>query len=469
MREVLTEQAREERIAKAVAAALEAPEPRPNEQLRWKGGEALLLPIVRVPLEATVLNPGSHRIKAHLEAMGKLANPVRFDPHGPHAQNLIAQILRSTPGYEQILGALRRDGQANAGVLTHKGVLVNANTRRCALEDLGTEYIEVVVLPSDATDKEITDLELELQMEQDVKQQYTFTARLLFIEELVIKRGMRADEVGLKLERSLTDSAGDRKKAGELINQEIRLLQLIRRVVSASEGAIKITKFDDDRQELIEIDEDYERERQRNPERAIRVRDAQLAGLIADLGYTKMRQVDEVLIDNYLVDALEEQDTLRPYVADLMSSEPPPLIGEREEPGGLDLLEGLDETATTDGPDTTRLFTTLASLPEDGKRTLRDADGNETAFPRQTLVAGLNAAFTTAIEAKRRDSRAVDKLTAPMMHLSDAAQSIDRAQAVLRDVGQREDFDHDDFSDAVDGVRRALDELVLVKEWDGAQ
>ena len=100
-------------------------------------------------------------------------------------------------------------------------------------------------------------------------------------------------------------------------------MRLIREVISAGDGAVKITDFDGDRQELIEIDQDYERERVRNPERATRVRHAQLAGLIADLGYTKMRQVDEALIDDYLVDALGEQATLAPYVEDLVTSGSP--------------------------------------------------------------------------------------------------------------------------------------------------
>ena len=464
MQEVMTEQARENRIAEAVAAAQADPERRRTEQLRWKDGDTLLLTIVRVPLDATVLNPGSHRIKAHIEAMGDHAAPVKSDPYGPTAQGLIAKILRSTPGYGQIRGALERDGQLNAGVLTHKGVLVNANTRRCAFEDLGIGYIDVVVLPQDASEKEITDLELELQMERDVKQEYTFTARLLFIKDLVVGRGMSAEEVGLKLERALADTPSGRKKAREIIEQEMRLLRLIREVVSASDGAIKITKFDDDRQELIEIDQDYERERQRNPERAIRVRDAQLTGLIADLGYKKMREVDEQLIDDYLEDALREQAALGPYVADLMSSEPPPRTGEGEEPGGLDLLEGLDGTATTDGPNTTRLFTTLASVPEEGELALRDVDGDETAVPRSTVVAGLFAAFSTAIDARKRDSRSVDKLRAPMTHLSEAARSIDRARTALNEVAQHDNFDRGDLDAAVGRVRRAFDEFRLERD-----
>lgn len=464
MSEVLTEQAREERIAEALAAAQEAPEPRRTEQLRWKDGEVLLLPIVRVPVEATVLNPGSHRIKAHLEALGEKAAPVRTDPYGQEAQSLIAEILRGTPGYEQIRGALDRDGQLNAGVLTHKGVLVNANTRRCALEDLGHDYIDVVVLPRDATDREITDLELELQMERDVKQEYTFTARLLFIEDLVVGRGMGAEEVGLRLERSLADSPKGRQKARELIEQEMRLLRLIREVVSASNGAIKITKFDDDRQELIEIDQDYERERLRSPARAMRVRDAQLAGLIADLGYKKMREVDEVLIDQYLTDALEQQVTLGPYAEDLLGGAATSSESSQEQPGGLDILDGLAEAPQAGELDTNRLFTALAGLAEDGELSVRDNDGNESAISRQALVAGLNAAFSTAIDAKRRDSRAVDKLQAPMMHLSEASSSIDRARSALGDLGDADELDAGVFDAAIMKVRRALDELLL--EWE---
>ena len=459
MTDVLTEQAREERIAEAVAAAQAADQQR-TEQIQWKDGETLLLPVVRLPLEATVLNPASHRIRSHLEAMGDEAEIVQSDPFGVEAQALIELILRSTPGYNNIRGALESDPQRNPGVVTHKGVLVNANTRRDALDALGRDYIDVVVLPSDATDREITDLELELQMERDVKQEYSFTARLLFIEELIVRRGMSAEEVGLKLERSFPDNPKGRKKARELIEQEMRFLHLIREIVASSAGAIRITKFDDDRQEFIEIDEDFERERRHNESGARRVRDAQLAGLIADLGYMKMRQVDEELIDGYLRDALKEQTTLGPYVADLTSShgDAKP-SGFDSDLGGLDVLEDIDTVERGSGPDTTHLFITLASAPADGDITLRDDDGNEVAVPRQTVVAGIKAAFAIAIDAKRRDTREVGRLEAPMLHLGDATQAIDRARVAVAEVDGQEDFDTAAFDDAAAQLVRAFDEF----------
>ena len=117
------------------------------------------------------------------------------------------------------------------------------------------------------------------------------------------------------------------------------------------------------------------------------MRDAQLAGLIADLGYMKMRQVDEELIDGYLRDALEEQTTLGPYVADLTSShgdsQPSGLayagfvsssdagcgggsLRRASDLGGLDVLDDIDTAERASGPDTTHLFITLASAPADG-------------------------------------------------------------------------------------------------------
>lgn len=460
MTEVLTEEAREGRINEAINAAQEADTKR-TEQIDWKDGSTLLLPVVRVPLEATVLNPASHRIRPYLEALGTDADFVKNDPYGIQSQELIGKILRETPGFEQIKGALERDNQRDPGVLTHKGVLVNANTRRVALEQLGRDYIDVVVLPTDATEREITDLELALQMAHDVKQDYTFTARLLFIEELLVRRGISAQDIGLKLDRSLADTARGQQKAREFVEQEMRLLRLIREVVNASGEAIRITKFDDDRQELIEIDEDYERERQRNPVRAVRVRDAQLTGLISDLGYKRMRKVDEDLIDNYLPAALAEQPSLRPYAADLMSADADdPADETSDDIDGLDILESEpNATERTDGPDTTRLFTTLAAVPENGDLSLRDADGTTALLPRQTVVAGLNAAFATAIEAKERETKAVDRLEAPMAHLADAARSIDRARDALDEVGNRNDFDREALDDAADRLTRAYDEF----------
>ena len=153
-------------------------------------------------------------------------------PYGPQAQSLIAHLLRETPGFERIKNALANDGQLFPGVLTTGGVLVNANTRAVALRDLREQYVKVVVLPADAGPKEITELELRLQMEQEVKQEYSFTSQLLFIEDLINSGNYTTLEVGRALRPSLTTSKRDTKAATDLVEGELRLLGLIREVVS---------------------------------------------------------------------------------------------------------------------------------------------------------------------------------------------------------------------------------------------
>jgi hypothetical protein len=430
---------------------------RKTEELRWRDGERLLLPVVRVPIEATVLNPRSHRIRARLEAKGAAAEIVGSDPFSEDAQTLIADILRETPGYEEIKGALGRDKQRHPGVLTHKGLLVNANTRQVALVALGIRYIDVVVLPADALEPDIVDLELELQMEEDVKQEYEFTARMLFIEELMARRNMSAEDVGFRLERSLATDAKGRQRARDLVEQEMRMLRVVRELVDLSGGSIKLTDFDNARQALIEIDQDYERLRRSNPAQALRVRDAQLVGQLVGVDYRRLRDVDTSFIDNYLPVSLAEQMALSGYVADLLTAVDPSGPGQ---PGlaGLDVLEfGDDFESPNSLVNPRRLLELLA--PENGEIVLRDENGSAHALSKDSVVAGVSTAFSTAVESKRRDSKAVDRLDAPMIHVSDARAALDRARSAWQEVKGTAGFDDASFDARMRELVRAFDNL----------
>ena len=454
-----TEASRIDLINAAVDAAKGLP-PRTLD-LRWKG-TSQTLPVVKVPLAATVLNPRSHRIRAELESRGDEADVVTSDPYSGEAQDLIARILRETKGFDDIKAALERDGgQRDPGVITHKGLLVNANTRRVALGDLGAEYIDVAVLPADATDKEITDVELDLQMETDVKQAYTFSAQLLYIEELMTVRGMSADQIGMRLNPTLPDNDAGHKRARQAVEQEMRLLRIARDVIDAGDGQVRIVQFDDDRQAFIEIDQDFEQGRKKNEPEARRVRDAQLVGLVTNVDYRKLRDVDTQLLDEYLVDALDGQATSPSIVVvkALVSGtgEPPAAGGDLD---GLDVLAGLDAGPEGGSPlDLNELFRTLVATPEDGQVVVAAQDGEEATAPKASVVAAVNVAITTAIEAKRRDDKAVDALIAPIQYLNDAAKLLDRARVSLDEVESNTEFDRPGFDSAYAAAMRAVDDL----------
>jgi hypothetical protein len=464
MTTTITTEARSEGIAAALDAAKQAVADGhgTSTNITWKGS-ALVLPVASVDLDLVLLNPHSHRISAQLQSLPEdVQSMIDADPHGAEAQSTIAKVLRETSGYNRIKLALQNDGQLDAGVITTAGVLVNANTRAVALRELKKGYVKVVVLPQDATSKEILDLELLLQMRQDVKQDYSFPSQALFIEELINSRKFTTLEVGRRIRSDLTQSQADQKKAQELVELELRLLGLMRQVREASGGLIKWTFFDDKRQALLEIDQDYQKLKNTKPGEAARVRDAQLAGVIAGVEYRKLRVIDATLLDDYVEAAVRDNGNLSKHVDVLLpkSATPPP-----NAPAGLDVLDddedddGGSGPEGSQGPTLTNLFTLLAQTGADDSVTLPSTDGPSVEVPRKAVAAGLYGALTTAIENKQRDDRKVDDLTAPMAHLKEAARYLDKAKKAYVDVHKRESFDRSSFNAAIKVYERAAAEL----------
>lgn len=468
MSQPITESAREASIQTAVEAAATAVAGSTGtaEEISWKGSKQIL-PVALVDLDTVLLSPHSHRIKAQLESLKKVTRDlVELDPFGVAAQDIIADLLRETKGFERLKSALKNEGQKVAGVITTKGVLVNANTRAVALRDLREKYVKVVVLPKDAGHKEITGLELSLQMEQDYKQDYSFTSQLLFIEDLVNSGDYTTEEVGRALKPALGTSVRDKKEAREHVELELRLLGLIRGVLAASGGTLNFIFFDDMRQALIEIDQDYQKLKSSKADEAGRIRDAQLAGMIAGVDYRRLREIDSTLMDDYVLPALEES-ALAPHLDALMAPAPsgvtateiPTGVGDFFGDDEVDQDEGSGTVATvaTAKPTLSGLYTALAKTTEDGDVALpplKVGDAPAT-MPRRVVKANLLSSLTTAIDNKRRDSRKVDDLLAPITHLKDATQALDKAAAAYSASHQKSGFDQASFDEAVKKFDRA--------------
>jgi len=170
----------EEARAQSIRTALAAAEKRSDvERVRiaWKDTD-LMATVVEIPLSSVVLNHRSHRIRAQLESSPR-AEFVRRDPFSNEAQDVISELLRDTGRFDELRDNLKDRGQLDPGVVTHTGLLVNANTRCVALRELRKRHIRVAVLPEDATEEEIDRLELRLQMKRDFRRDYTFTNELL--------------------------------------------------------------------------------------------------------------------------------------------------------------------------------------------------------------------------------------------------------------------------------------------------
>lgn len=445
-----------------IGASLDAVTPTTERRsLAWRSG-SLSLPIIDVPLTHVLLNPRSHRIKSQIKSRGETAWVTVQDPYSAHAQELIADIIRGTRGFDRVRATMARDGQEDPGVITHQGILINGNTRAVALRDNGAGYIKAQVLPEDATEPEITKLELDFQMKEDIKQPYTFTNRLIFIKDL-LDNGMQPRDIGLAMDRSLSPSSpGDCKKAGETIKLEARLLAMIDFIVESSHGVMTYEDFDDERQNLIDIDSAYEALKKRGDSAlAERVKQAKITGMLAGLDYRRVRLIDAGYLDGYVVEALK-QESLIGGVAEVLVSDDSASAGD--EPGGLDVLDGFDTRISDESVTLLPIFTRLAATPKDGLIEIPDPDGSKNSMTKEAFQAAVRNAMTVAADAKERDSTGTSALELPKRQISSAALACDKAIRAIKDVKDSPAFDPEDLRKAFDQYLQSHDELELILE-----
>jgi hypothetical protein len=454
------EQTRTERIHTALEAL-----PRNHETFRvpWRGGIERMA-VIKIGLDSVVYNPRSHRIKSQLESEQAIAAAVAADPDSEEAQAGIRSLLRATRGYERLKENLRAEGQREPGIMTRSGRLINANTRAAALEEMGEEYIEVAVLPLDATLGEIDDLELDLQVAEDYKQDYSFTNELLFVDDLISEHNRDERDIADRL-RWITSSKQSAVRAGiERVRQSVRMLALIRAIQQASGGKVRLTDFDDAAQTLQEFDSDYEALRTKDPVAADRMKQARILGLLVNLGYERQREVDASWVETYLADALVENELLQELVDPLAEAE----TAEAEDDEtleGLGELEETDETHGEDGTDAAKahkvvsvLVAKLGHSAQEETVTLPTADGPK-EFQREAVTDAVNDAMRTAADEARTAARAGDALKLPIAQAKDAGKKLAKALDAYGKVKDDSDFDFEAFKHEVERAERALDAL----------
>ncbi len=424
---VISEEARKARIDQALRALQRDSERIP---LPWQDGDRTF-PVIKLPLDAVLLNPKSHRIRAQLES--HLRRKVVIDaPYGEEAQEIITDILRNTEGFERLKTNLGEEGQRDAGVVTPSGLLVNGNTRAAALRDIGKQYIRVAVLPADATQQEIDELELRLQMKRDLKQDYTFTNELLFVDELITRYNRTHEEIALVLRWAASRAPKELSKGKERVCQSVRMLSLIRQIQELGRGKLPLTDFDEKNQALIEIDNEYQQVRQVDSEKAARVRDTRMIGVLVGLGYRELRQIDDRFLDDYFVPALADNEVLGKHTETLTSEAP-----------SDDALPGLDVLPPQNGDSArspTPLLRLLASTRGDEPVEV-PTDTEPVVLPREQMVDIIRATMEEAADTARLNRRASNQRGAPLLRMQNAERELRLALDAYRAVRDDASFD----------------------------
>lgn len=434
----LTAEARREAIATAARAYDEPSSRREAIALPYKDGKGGPYPVISVPVSAVLFNPRSHRIKAQLESHPR-RHLVKDDPFSDEAQEIIRAILAATEDFDELKGNLREYEQREPGVVTREGLLVNANRRLAALRDLGRDYIRAALLPGDADEAAIDRLELELQVQREFKQDYTFTNELIFVDELLQVHGYSAEKVAKVLNWAASSDEKEVKKGVERVEQSTRLYSLVREIQRFGGEAIPLTFFDDCRQALKDLDEKYEGLKTADPVGADRMKQARIVGILSGSFYRELRKIESGDAVDVLVERLKDKDLVGPQLEQLPA--PQSAYAKAGGTDDADLLGAGEEPSPALKPELLGLVTLIAESHE--KNELELASG-VTVGRGEMLRQVLEAVEETAEEVQA-SKRVTKTMTGPVQDLEEAVRRVRTASSGYLQVHAAQGFDHGRF------------------------
>jgi hypothetical protein len=362
------------------------------------------------------------------------------DPLGEEAQEAQYRILAGQDGFDSLKDDLKERGQQEPAIITADGILINGNRRTAALralyEDrhLKAQYVQCLVLPQDATENELVDLEAELQVARDFKQEYSWINEALLIEELFDREGKDYLKVAKRMHRD----AGSVRSLHEKLQQ-------VHQLVSLSNGARLHIDFNENESAFDELAKHIKNKPQAE---AASVRSAYFLGTLANVQYRKLRNLRrddaaalvrrEVEGDASLRLVLEtvEQQTEDP-VDDLIGD----LVGPPSTASPLDGVLGL----------------LAQKRPEEN---IELASG-ERVLTRDVLES-LNNAITNAAEEAEEQERDQTAAKAPMTRVDKAIVELKRVLIALPKARDYPSWDESALTaklDELEALTRAIKEL----------
>ena len=435
----ITESERIARIQQLLAELHKVPPERHETvQMPWTAGEPLL-EVIRIGVDEVLLNPQSHRIRAQLQDDPEWES-LSHDPFGEPAQRLIERHVREARKPEEfsaLRDSLLQDGQTDPGVMTHSGLLINANTRVVALREVEAPLkrsIRVAVLPPTAKPEDLALLELRLQMQKQLKVEYTMTNELLFIEELSVKRGLSAAQIAKEL-RIMSESV---RKGEAEVQLRLKLLDLIRVMQRLPSEPLRLTFFDEriKLEQLREVHRVYTALVESDLARARKYLESFLLSIAVGVtAVHQIRHIDAEFMSLYMLPALEEDELIGPFADALAGSPDGP--STRKQPPGIDLLAGDD--VNDDEPPTVDAGHLIDIVTASDKRV--EVPGTHVVLDQEDLKDSVKAAITVGIKDKKRVRKDEDQLAAPATGVKQATQQLARAKEALLAIRDDPDFD----------------------------
>lgn len=289
----MNQEARRIAIEAALRAYQESGDKR-TETIEYRG-QLKSFEVIRINSSIPLLNNNNSRLRAQISTHpGR--ETIFSDPFCSASQEILSELLSQTEKFNDLRRELKDLGQKNPGIITRDGLLINGNTRLVATRLNGDEGFDVAVLPVDATSDDFLDIEMSLQLRTLVHQDYTFTNRLLLVENLV--------------KRSLNDSAVIKAMQWHRNGQtklalHRRLLALVEEIRSSTEPKLDYKFFDGKEEMLKNLDMAYQATLQESPKSAEELKWARITAMVLGLNKDEVRAIDTDFIDSSLQPRVE--------------------------------------------------------------------------------------------------------------------------------------------------------------------
>ncbi|MCM2427676.1 transcriptional regulator [Streptomyces sp. RKAG337] len=272
--------------------------------IEWRG-QPVHVEVIDMPVEALYFNPGTHRIRAQRSHDSAGDRGLRADPWSLDSQDYLHHLLQALPAdpskrdpdFDILLASLRDFKQNDPGLITRDGIVVNGNTRRAALKELGRPDIRMGVLPESCTWADINTVELSLQLRKDHRRDYSYINRLLAMEEQI------------NLGRTLADIAREFRFRPATCEQDLWILQCLRDLIERSrdgEAQLRLMDFEDDQEKLRELYRKYRNESDINREAAELTKEYRSLAIALGRSKTDVRLIESDFRDRYLEQRLPE-------------------------------------------------------------------------------------------------------------------------------------------------------------------
>lgn len=415
------------------------------------------LPVITMPVNLLAYNPDTHRVRAQRSLDPERDETLTADPWGDEAQGYLHHLLmgnpsdpeKTDPDFEALKDDLKQHGQRDAGIIDRRGVLVNGNTRRAALKELGQENIRVGVLPEDAGLDDLQAVELSLQLRKDHRRDYSFMNTLLAIDERV-KAGWSADKI-LKEFRIKKDTLERNRWILETVREAIE-----RSRVDGKDGhtaSLRLVDFETHQGKLEELYRAYKVLKAKSPEDAEALKEQRLLAIALDKSKTDVRLIESDFSKHKKMQAL--------------------LPATEKKAAAPVAVPGLSVTA----PPPSQRVEQLKQLTTDVLQAKAVASTPEANPPGKTFNAGeklkkVNDALEDALAQAGKDGRLKKRRFAPVDRLSDANEDLQLTIDAIADARATGNFEPADIDDALVTMRTNLlkiAQLIARTEAEGGQ